>query len=463
MMSVKIGKRIGIGLLALIAAAGAVGGMALNARAEPEEEIIWREYEVKYDTITASLDSGGVLKGEVRSYRAPVDTEIAELKVHTGQEVHPGDILVVFDEEKLAHQLRKKKEELSAARRSLEDARNSKSRFGLEKEASRLEKEEAALTQYEGQRREKEKAIAAQVISKEQTLYRLDSLCEELKRLEKGQQGTVSGNEDQTVSLKNQIRQVEAELAVADNTIAALNEELEALEKDYRKTKEGGGAQDSLQKQLDELSEEGLYNAVENAGAQVKLLEEEVKELEQLLKTPWLEAQTEGVVTGIAVEEGMKAAAGQVILTSASQEEGRLVITQIPQEDIANVEEGQETEVQFLACPDRVFHGVVTRKGLVPVEGTDTVVYEVGIFLEDTDETLLEGMTCGIKFIRKRVENVLTLSNKAISLKDGSQVVNVLQPDGSHEERVITTGFSDGRISEIVSGLEEGDIVVVAG
>lgn len=83
----KIGKRIGMGLLALIAAAEAVGGMALNAKAQPEEEIIWREYEVEYDTITASLDSGGILKGEVSSYRAPVDTEIAELKVQVGKEI----------------------------------------------------------------------------------------------------------------------------------------------------------------------------------------------------------------------------------------------------------------------------------------------------------------------------------------------------------------------------------------
>jgi len=35
--------------------------------------------------------------------------------------------------------------------------------------------------------------------------------------------------------------------------------------------------------------------------------------------------------------------------------------------------------------------------------------------------------------------------------------------DGSHEEREIKTGFSDGRTSEVTSGLSAGEIVVVAG
>ena len=75
----------------------------------------------------------------------------------------------------------------------------------------------------------------------------------------------------------------------------------------------------------------------------------------------------------------------------------------------------------------------------------------------------LEGMTCSVKFIQKRVENVLTLANKAITLTDGKQTVIVQMADGSHEEREIKTGFSYGRTSEVTSGLSAGEIVVVAG
>ena len=68
-----------------------------------------------------------------------------------------------------------------------------------------------------------------------------------------------------------------------------------------------------------------------------------------------------------------------------------------------------------------------------------------------------------MKFILRKEANVLMLANKAISIRDGRQIVTVQLPDGTHEEREITTGFSDGRVSEITGGLSEGEAVVTGG
>ena len=72
-------------------------------------------------------------------------------------------------------------------------------------------------------------------------------------------------------------------------------------------------------------------------------------------------------------------------------------------------------------------------------------------------------MTTNAQFILKEVKDVLILSNKSIKLKDGNQVVNVKNEDGTLREVTIQTGFSDGRNSEVLSGLKEGDTVVVGG
>ena len=42
-------------------------------------------------------------------------------------------------------------------------------------------------------------------------------------------------------------------------------------------------------------------------------------------------------------------------------------------------------------------------------------------------------------------------------------MVKIKREDGTIEDVEITTGFSDGRVSEIKNGLSEGDIVVVGG
>lgn len=63
--------------------------------------------------------------------------------------------------------------------------------------------------------------------------------------------------------------------------------------------------------------------------------------------------------------------------------------------------------------------------------------------------------------ILKEKVDVLTLSNKAITLENGRQYVLVRDENGELEKREIVTGFSDGRVSEILDGLAENETVVV--
>lgn len=461
----KSKKWVGITVAGLALLGIVTGSLTLKARAEPVEDIIWREYEVKKGTITASLDGGGTLKGSAIQYRPGSDVHIVEIPVKVGQAVKEGDILVRFSTDKLEKELEEKKAALASAGRSLENERNNRTKAELEREMAGREKQESKLKQYESQRKEKENAIGAQAVAKKQAIARLDGLKEELKRLEEQTSNTtVSGNGDMSLSIasvKNQISQAEADIGMADKNISSLVEELDTLEKEYGKQQEKDSGTEAEQDKIDKLTGANTDNAVKNAGAEVDLKRKQVEEAEKLLNQPFLVAEEDGVVTNILTEVDCDVAAGQAIIKIA-QSEGRTIRVQIPQEDIGSVEEGQETEVQFLAFSDSVFKGTVSRKSLVPMEGTDSVVYEVEVALEQ-EEGMLEGMTAGVKFIRKRVEDVLTLSNKAITLRDGKQFVILKLPDGTHEEREITTGFSDGRVSEIKSGLQEGDIAVVEG
>lgn len=56
--------------------------------------------------------------------------------------------------------------------------------------------------------------------------------------------------------------------------------------------------------------------------------------------------------------------------------------------------------------------------------------------------------------------DVLTLPVTAVTGASGSGIVTVVLPDGSHEEREVGLGLSDGTLVEIVSGLDEGDVVL---
>ncbi|PIU56415.1 MAG: efflux transporter periplasmic adaptor subunit, partial [Chloroflexi bacterium CG07_land_8_20_14_0_80_51_10] len=58
-------------------------------------------------------------------------------------------------------------------------------------------------------------------------------------------------------------------------------------------------------------------------------------------------------------------------------------------------------------------------------------------------------------------ENVLLVPNQAIKRSGPNRVVEVVIGEGKTEERVVEIGSSDAMRTEILSGLEEGEKVLV--
>ena len=91
----------------------------------------------------------------------------------------------------------------------------------------------------------------------------------------------------------------------------------------------------------------------------------------------------------------------------------------------------------------------------------DSGDYPVTISIDPGEHLLLPGMKAYATIILKEKTDVLTLSNKAITLENGQQYVLVRDENGELVRKQIVTGFSDGRVSEILDGLSEQDVVIV--
>ena len=295
-------------------------------------------------------------------------------------------------------------------------------------------------------------AQIAEDIQKKQS--RIDNLQEQINGL--------SAKEEKIDSLKGQIEKAIEDMDTANFDLETQRIALETLENDHSAQTEKTAANQATQSQIDALTVETLNNAIENAQAEIRSINAELSSAQALLTAPSLTAKADGVVTLVSYTEGDTVPAGKSVVTIGDSGE-KCVAAEIPQEDIGGVELGQVVELQFVADPDNTISGRVIEKNLVPTQGTEGVTYTVKIAFDEPQEELLQGMTCSVRFIQKRVENVLTLANKAITLTDGKQTVTVQMPDGSYEEREIKTGFSDGRTSEVIRGLSAGEIVVVAG
>lgn len=74
---------------------------------------------------------------------------------------------------------------------------------------------------------------------------------------------------------------------------------------------------------------------------------------------------------------------------------------------------------------------------------------------------LREGLTVIVSILVDERTGVLLVPNAAITRKSNETYVPVMSPDGSTTERLIQTGISDWQNTEVISGLSEGEEVVV--
>ena len=71
-------------------------------------------------------------------------------------------------------------------------------------------------------------------------------------------------------------------------------------------------------------------------------------------------------------------------------------------------------------------------------------------------------MTANVTFVTKQVQDVLYISNKAITTTGTNSYVLRKKEDGSEEQVAVKVGFSNGSIAEI-EGVSEGHTLLIKG
>lgn len=186
-----------------------------------------------------------------------------------------------------------------------------------------------------------------------------------------------------------------------------------------------------------------------------------VDELNSYLQDNIILSPCDGLVTNIAFEAGDEIDLTYDYITIA-QHGSVTVSLSIDQEDITSVSLDQRAVVSFDASGD-TYDGWVDAISVSPASmGSPTVSYTVSIVVEDERLTdVYEGMSCTVDLVSDSVQDVLSVSKRAITTQDGKSYVKVKQQDGSSVLQEVTLGFTDGVSYEILSGLNEGDTVLI--
>jgi cobalt-zinc-cadmium efflux system membrane fusion protein len=236
-----------------------------------------------------------------------------------------------------------------------------------------------------------------------------------------------------------------------------------------------GASARSNARRLEELSQKGLASNQEllDAQAGANAVEAEAHALEEQLHTLGLGTMTDsselslrapigGVVIARAAVVGQPIGPEDIIASIADLSEVWF-LGRVFEKDLEEVHSGVPAEVQLNAFPNRRFQGMVEYVGQQIDPVARTVIARVR--LANPDDALRIGLfgTAHVATGAQRAQPVLVVPRTAVSDISGKPVVFVRQPDGDFELHEVVLGESNlGRV-QVLSGLREGESVVVEG
>lgn len=140
------------------------------------------------------------------------------------------------------------------------------------------------------------------------------------------------------------------------------------------------------------------------------------------------------------------------------------ILAGIPESFSGEIKEGSEVEVSIDALGIEPIESVITYSG--NVIDPDTRTYTIEVELDNSEGIIKPDMIAELQVYRTTLENVLIVPRTAVLRnEEGSSVFISRTEEGvKYAELVkVTTGMSSGPVTQILSGLEEGDEVVVSG
>lgn len=162
------------------------------------------------------------------------------------------------------------------------------------------------------------------------------------------------------------------------------------------------------------------------------------------------------------IKEGSKVKAGADLYHIGNLDK-IWIIADLYEFDSVSVKTGQHVTIEFTNLPGKIRTSHISF--IYPTLNPKTRTQKIRIELGNPDLTMKPGMFATVRIESERAKRVLTVPTEAIINTGERKVVFLSRGNGKFEPREIQTGLADesNYYSEVISGLEENDIVVISG
>ncbi|MFB2968757.1 efflux RND transporter periplasmic adaptor subunit [Aerosakkonema sp. BLCC-F183] len=507
-----------VGLIVLGALAGGGYFVYVQLTNAPRQEARRRMQTVSVERVNLpiSISANGTVQPERAVNMSPKNSGVLkQLLVKEGDRVEAGQILAYMDDSNLQGQLTQAKAQLTSAQANLD-------RLLAGNRPQEIAQAEAQLTSAQANLRQAELtfnqnkqlytagAIALREVESSRTSY--DTAKAQVKQAQESLNLVKSGTRPEEIAqARAQVKQAQEavnlaragsrpeEIAEARAQVKQAQEALdlvragtrpeeiaqaraqvkqaqEALDlvKSGTRTEEITQARAQVKQAQEALNLQragARKEEITQARAQVMSAEGAMQTIQAQLSDTVIRAPFSGIVTRKFADPGsfvtpttssssVSSATSSSILALASQNQ---IVAKVAETSIPQIKVGQNVTIEIDAYPGKTFKGKVTQVATQSTVEQNVTNFEVKTSIDDPENLLRAGMNTNVVFEVGTLNNALVVPTVAIVRQEQGTGVYVLnQERGRPQFKPITTGQTVENKTVVVSGLEEGEQVLIS-
>jgi HlyD family secretion protein len=222
--------------------------------------------------------------------------------------------------------------------------------------------------------------------------------------------------------------------------------------------------------QLGKANVVSATSKVKQAEAQVAQAKAQLDEKEKEYQNSTIVSPIDGMVLSRDVEVGSAVSSILVLGSSAT-----LVMTlgdirsvyvkgKVDESDIGKVYIGQPARIKVESYKDRTFSGKVTKISPMGVEKDNVTTFEVRVSIDNSKGELKSQMTANAEILMEEHKGILIVPEGALIYdKDRKASIEIPEPTAKDGKKKldVTVGISNGSKTELLSGLKEGQQVIL--
>ncbi len=206
----------------------------------------------------------------------------------------------------------------------------------------------------------------------------------------------------------------------------------------------------------------------------VKQRENALLDAQEKLANYYIRAPFNGVIAQVNAKKGDSVSSASILATLITRQ--KLAEISLNEVDVAQIKIGQKATLTFDAVPDLTISGQVVEVDAVGTVSQGVVTYTVKIGFDTQDDRVKTGMSVSAAIVTKVKPDILLVPNSAVKSEGDMSYVEILE-EGDRDaaltanmngailknpprRQAVKTGLSNDEFTEIISGLNEGDVVV---